>query len=331
MSKQVATRIAIFNHKGGVGKTTLTVNIAIALAQAGNKVLLVDADPQCNLTSHVIEESVVNDLLDKSDTKKGQTIWTAVRPVVEGEGDVAFVQPFELATPGVYLVAGDIRLSEYESELNDFWNQCWQRKLKGFRGLTAISRLIDQICQKHKIDYVFYDAGPNIGPLNRSVLLDCDYFIPAVACDLFSLRALKTLGRTLAQWVVDWQAISKIAPKDTPVFPGQPTLLGYIPQGFKIYAGTIASQQSSYLHRIDRGIQTDIVEVLRKADPELAPTGAGRSLGEVKHFGVLVTAAQKKGSALFQVDGAGTQLQKDAAQKTFRSIAKKISERINNG
>jgi cellulose biosynthesis protein BcsQ len=69
-----AKRIAIFNHKGGVGKTTLTLNIAAALASLGRRVLLVDSDPQCNLTSYVLEGSVVDDLLDNSDTAKGQTI-----------------------------------------------------------------------------------------------------------------------------------------------------------------------------------------------------------------------------------------------------------------
>ncbi|PWQ83375.1 cobyrinic acid a,c-diamide synthase, partial [Stenotrophomonas maltophilia] len=43
-------KIALFNHKGGVGKTTLTVNIADALADLGLTVLIVDADPQCNIT-----------------------------------------------------------------------------------------------------------------------------------------------------------------------------------------------------------------------------------------------------------------------------------------
>jgi len=50
-------KIALFNHKGGVGKTTLTVNIAAALAESGRRVLLIDTDPQCNLTSFYLEEA----------------------------------------------------------------------------------------------------------------------------------------------------------------------------------------------------------------------------------------------------------------------------------
>ena len=61
-------KIALFNHKGGVGKTTLTVNIANAMAEAGKRVLLVDADPQCNLTSFYLEESTLEELLGRVDS-----------------------------------------------------------------------------------------------------------------------------------------------------------------------------------------------------------------------------------------------------------------------
>ena len=61
-------KIALFNHKGGVGKTTLTVNIADALASLGKTVLLVDADPQCNLTSFYLEESMLEKMLEESMT-----------------------------------------------------------------------------------------------------------------------------------------------------------------------------------------------------------------------------------------------------------------------
>jgi cellulose biosynthesis protein BcsQ len=58
--------IALFNHKGGVGKTTLTVNVADALVDLGLRVLLIDADPQCNLTSFYLEESQLDTLLAES-------------------------------------------------------------------------------------------------------------------------------------------------------------------------------------------------------------------------------------------------------------------------
>src|ERR1019366_9979467 len=91
-------RLAIFSHKGGVGKTTLTVNIAAALAAMGKRILLVDSDPQGNLTSYLVEESVVDDLLDNADTDKGQTIWSAVKRIVEATGEIKQIAALERLT-----------------------------------------------------------------------------------------------------------------------------------------------------------------------------------------------------------------------------------------
>ena len=59
-SLRKAVRLTLFNHKGGVGKTTLTVNLAFALADMGKTILLVDSDPQCNLTSYLVQAEVVD-------------------------------------------------------------------------------------------------------------------------------------------------------------------------------------------------------------------------------------------------------------------------------
>ena len=62
-------KIALLHHKGGVGKTTLTINIADAFAKTGKTVLLVYADPQCNITSFYLEESTLEEMLSDSNGK----------------------------------------------------------------------------------------------------------------------------------------------------------------------------------------------------------------------------------------------------------------------
>jgi cellulose biosynthesis protein BcsQ len=318
-----ATRISIFNHKGGVGKTTLTVNIAAALASHGKRILLVDSDPQCNLTSYLVQEDVLDTLLDNSDSEGGATIWSALKPVVEATGPVQIVDPLERLRD-VYLLPGDIRLSEFEQELVALWNDCYQRKPKGFRGTTALSHLVNEIVIKHNIDFVFYDAGPNIGPLNRIILLDSDFFIVPVACDLFSIRALKTLGYTLANWISEWRTLQELAPDNVYLLPGKPRLLGYMPQRFRVYGGRPSSDYARYLPRIQRHIQSDVVAVLKRTDPELAFDGA--ELGQIKDFGSIATASQNQGQPMMSVD-AGTQSQREEAGEIFSSIARKIIER----
>src|SRR6266853_386660 len=136
-----AKRLAIFNHKGGVGKTTLTVNIAEALAILGKRVLLVDSDPQCNLTSYLINADVVDDMLDASETNAGATPWSALKPVADGTGEVRLIKPKHIRD--LYLLPGDILLSKFEQDLHQSWGDCFHRKIRGYRGTTAVSTLVN--------------------------------------------------------------------------------------------------------------------------------------------------------------------------------------------
>jgi cellulose biosynthesis protein BcsQ len=321
-----ALRIAIFNHKGGVGKTTLTVNIAAALASQGKRILLIDSDPQCNLTSYLVEDEVVDNLLDRSDYEDGGTLWSALKPIADAMGEVHLIEPLE-RFDNVYLLPGDIRLSRFEQDLSQYWNECLQRKNKGFRGTTALSLLVDTTCVNYDIDYVFYDSAPNIGSLNRVILLDCDFFIIPAACDLFSVRALKTLGFTLDEWIRDWDIITKLAPDDTYLIPGMPKLMGYIPQRFRVYRGEVTAGHISYLARIERHVNSDVVAVLRKINSSLASSSLSyNKLGQIKDFGSLAAASQTQGVPISEVQ-SGTTEQKFEAEKAFTNIAKKIIQR----
>lgn len=317
-------RLTIFNHKGGVGKTTLTINLAAALGELGKSVLLVDSDPQCNITSYLVEEDVVDSMLDSSDGGEGQTIWSALKPVAEGVGPFKMIEPLE-RLPNVALIPGDIRLSEFEQELNGFWTDCYARKARGFRGTTALSSLVDQLVAEHQFDYVFYDAGPNIGPLNRIILLDCDAFLVPAACDLFSIRAFKTLGRSLFNWISEWRTIVELAPDDLKILDGRPALAGLVTQRFRVYRGKPAQDFAEYITLMQRHLKTDLVSELKLLGSELVIDET--TLAQVKDFGAISAASQSIGQPMWKAN-TGTPAQRDEARDVFMGAARRLIERV---
>jgi cellulose biosynthesis protein BcsQ len=326
VARHRSKRLVVFNHKGGVGKTTLTVNIAAALADANKKVLLVDSDPQCNLSSYLVEASVLDAVLDRSDTAEGQTLWSAVKPIVEATGDINPIGAVE-RFPNVFLLYGDLRLADFEQELPQMWLEALQRKPKGYRAVTALSRTVNEVAIQNDVDFVFYDCGPNIGALNRAILLDCEYFIIPAALDEFSIQALKTLGITLDNWISTWRTVLDLAPDDIYLLPGKPKFLGYIIQRFRVYGGQVSSGQASYLPRFERQIYSDIVSRLRALDPQLASESIAENvLGEVRDFSSVATQSQIQGVPIESVHGGNQQL-KAVARESFSAIAQKIIER----
>lgn len=323
-----AFRLVLFNHKGGVGKTTITSNLAFALAAQKKRVLIVDADPQCNITALFIEDTVVDKLLDESDNdEKGQTIWSAMRPLITGKGDAKQVQPIELH-PRVHLVAGDIKLADFEIELGTWWGECFQRKPRALMATTALSAFVNTLSEDLDVDVVLFDCGPNIGPLNRIIVLDCDGFIIPSACDLFSVRAIQTLGYTLSSWISDWKTIRSLSPREPWMLKGHPMLLGYMAQRYRIYRQTPASAQARYLSQIDNAISADVVAVLRKYDKGLIYTGHdGLQLQGVRDFSSLATASQTEGRPLWEVK-VGTPAQREEAKADFHNLATEILERL---
>ncbi|MGA8575265.1 MAG: AAA family ATPase [Candidatus Cybelea sp.] len=329
MPRHRATRLALFNHKGGVGKTTLTLNIASALAQLGNKVLLIDSDPQCNLTSYYLTDSAVDRLLSESDSELGRTIWSALQPVFEKSDSPRNVVPTPTTVENVLLIPGDIQLSKFETELVDRWDECFQRKARGFNATVALSKLVNAVAAAYDVDFVFYDCGPNVGALNRAILLDVDHFIVPGACDTFSIRALTTLGIALSSWITDWKTVRLLIPPGAYNMPGHSRLLGYILQRFRIYREIMAAQYKRYADGFAAELKANVYDVLRKLDSKLTPTPPEKlRLGAIKDFGRLALEAQEQG---WPLDAVGNRYERTYAQKTFRALARRILETLAEG
>lgn len=325
-------KIALFNNKGGVGKTTLTVNIAAALGDLGLRVLLIDADPQCNLTSFYLEEQQVEQLLGESDDDDSRsTLWSGIRQVVRGRGGPEEIPLLPTTHRNVSLAPGDVLLADYEEELPEAWTGSFARRDRAYDVMRALPDVVALLAARSNADVVLYDVGPNVGPLNRVVLLDSDFFITPVAADLFSLRALSTVGRAVGRWITDYRTIRSLAPQNHPrLLSGMPVYLGYITSAFKVNVGRRASDPHAHWEsRIAPRVTSRVVNVLGAIDQSLVPTG-GNKVGGVKHFQSLAPSAQEHGVAIGQLRGlvnSGNNATIDDARNQFAILANAIRTR----
>jgi len=325
--------LALFNHKGGVGKTTLSINMADAMIDLGLRMLLIDADPQCNLTSFFLEEKQLDELLGESGEESGSTIWSAIKPVVDGKGPIKEIIPFELR-PGLFLCPGDVLLSDYEEELPSAWTGSFARKERDYDVMCCLSRAGRELGKQYDVDLVIYDVGPNIGPLNRTILLDMDFFVTPVAADLFSLRALSTVGRALTRWIRDWQTVRELATAaDKPkLLGGWPIFLGYITSAYKVSSGRNATRPHEYWEaKIAPRVRDRIVEDLKNVNSSLVPFSGSNKIAMIKDFHSLAPQAQTSGLAIGKLKGhvnPGYYAQVEQAASEFRALAREVIRRM---
>ena len=186
---------------------------------------------------------------------------------------------------------------------------------------------------EHEADIVMYDVGPNVGPLNRAVLLDCDYFITPVASDLFSLRALSTVGIAASKWIRDFKTVRELADSagKARLPAGKPIYLGYLSSAFKVNIGRRASNpHEEWERKIAPRVKAKVVDQLASVDKELVDTPPHK-IGDVEHYQSLAPEGQKYGLAIGRLKGRvnpGYNQKIDDAAGTFGGLANVIVKRI---
>jgi len=201
--------VVFFNNKGGVGKTTTVYHLAWMLSELGHRVLAVDLDPQSNLSSMFLSQERMEDVV--LEESKKLTILDAIVPVSEGEG----YQPvhIECINEHISLLIGNLALSAFEDKLSDAWNKCLAGDIFGFKVSSVFKTLINDAAARCKADWILIDVGPNLGAINRAVLIATDFVVMPVASDLFSLQGIKNLGKTLHEWRNQWAKRTMKYPK----------------------------------------------------------------------------------------------------------------------
>ena len=194
--------IALFNNKGGVGKTSLVYHLAWMFGELGVRVVAVDLDPQANLTAAFLDEERLEELW--SAENDADTIFGGVRPLIEAVGDIADPH-LEPITERIALVVGDLLLSGFEDSLSDVWPRALDRDPRAFRILSAFWRILQRAADAHQAGLILMDLGPNLGAINRAALIAADHVVFPLSPDLFSLQGLRNLGPTLRTWRTGWR------------------------------------------------------------------------------------------------------------------------------
>ncbi|MCA9680875.1 MAG: ParA family protein [Myxococcales bacterium] len=323
--------IAFFNNKGGVGKTTLVYHLAWMFADLGHRIVAADLDPQANLTAMFLDDERLEALWEPDEQAK--TIRAAVAPL-RGVGDV---KPVELVmlSEQLALLPGDVGLSAFEDMLADHWGKCYQEDPRGYIVTTSLTRVLADAGRRHDADLVIVDVGPNLGAINRSVLLGADFIVIPVAADLFSIVGLKNLGPTLRQWRSGWEQLRKKRPADLELTLPEGMLrpLGYVTVQDAVLAESRPTKAyRRWMHRIPEAYRR---YVLDSTELEASPSSVEvdpECLAVLKHYRSLMPMAQTARKPIFRLTSADGALGSHAyavkdAYRDFETLSWTIGER----
>jgi cellulose biosynthesis protein BcsQ len=285
--------ISVFNNKGGVGKTTLTYHLANALAELGYKVLMIDADPQCNLTIFSVDSDTISKIWEPEDPyidegieitrataskpqikkllSNTRSLHFLLKPTEEGTGEFDNLSPPLNLAKNLDLIPGRLSLHSYEEKVASRWADAYRGDSLAIRTMTRIRNLAEEYSAIHSYDFVIIDTSPSLGALNKVIISTVDgFFVPAYP-DLFSLYGIRNIGKSLSKWKQDFDTLYQLISTDKrKQFPTRfVTFLGYTIYNAKKYTYTppykwnLAQAHLSFAEKIPKEIKTYIAPELR--------------------------------------------------------------------
>ena len=299
--------LTFFNNKSGVGKTSLVYHAAWMLSELDRTVLVVDLDPQANLTAAFLDEDALAELWDGRASSSGGTIHQCVAPLAQ-VGDVRAPEP-RRPSDRLYLLPGDLALSGFEDLLSTEWPNCLgsTNLYRAFRVITAFWQVVQAGARESGADIVLIDVGPSLGAINRSALIATDYVVVPLAADLFSRQGLRNLGPTLRRWRGDWKKRrDNWGAPDFPLPAGDMQPIGYLIQQHGV-------RLSRPVRACDRWVKQMPAEYSRNVlGDETSATASDpqddeHCIATVKHYRGLVPLARAARKPIFSLsagDGA---------------------------
>jgi cellulose biosynthesis protein BcsQ len=339
--------ISLFNHKGGVSKTTTTFHLGWMLAEKGFKVVMIDSDPQCNLTGLVLDYEQGQTLDNFYSDHPDQNIRAALAPAFESQPRrIEAIDCIEVKLrPNLYLVPGHVNLSEYEVTLGI--SQELSGSIQALRNLPgAFYYFAQQVAESKQADFVLVDMNPSLGAINQNLLMSSDFFVVPTAPDYFSMMAIDSLVNILPKWIAWANKASKMESLSnaTYPFPG-PRLkfLGSVIQKYRPMKGKATVGFQAWIDQINYRIRDAFFPKLHEwgatlKDDLYTENGVGPErcfcLAQIPDFNTLIATSQSHQVPVFALEDSmfghqGTVLDQDRIKRAeFRDIFNTLADRV---
>lgn len=283
--------ISIFNNKGGVGKTTIAWNLSDALARKGKKVLMIDFDPQCNLSIAMLGSEEFKTSLPTINQPYGTTIRAYLQKFLQGIGGLEiYTYKGKHTHPNVDLIPGDFWLNVYGESLS-----VGSDLLTG-TGITKYAVIKDMVEYTNsdkdmQYDYAIVDLPPSFGALVRAALYSSDYFLVPCTSDTYSSYCISLIGEMIPTFIDDWKSGYQRFINSNPNIRkyqdiGNPKFAGWVYNGFDTQKDNIVKADYIHYQEIIKSISEELINNDNIGKSPILPSSY--KAGEIEDMNVLI-------------------------------------------